>query len=206
MWLYKGTARSAFTNTSLSHPRASEHTNHQFSTVLAESQLHPVPMAPKAEKKPVSKKPVEEEPPTEKAEKAPAGKKPKAEKRLPAGKSAGKEGGDKKGKNRSKKNVETYKIYIFKVPKQVHPDIGTSSKVNFHLCGFRNPKIATLIFFAGCDIIKPFVDLVNPKSADCVHYTLPEISWVEVKQLEPVGVIENSYLVVIEIFFPIWGR
>jgi hypothetical protein len=156
---------------------------------------------PKVEKKPVSKKPVEEEPPTEKAEKALAGKKPKAEKRLPAGKSAGKEGGDKKGKNRSKKNVETYKIYIFKVPKQVHPDIGTSSKVNFHLCGFRNPKIATLIFFAGCDIIKPFVDLVNPKSADCVHYTLPEISWVEVKQLEPVGVIENSYLVVIETFF-----
>nr|AFK41221.1 unknown [Lotus japonicus] len=35
--------------------------------------------------------------------------------------------GDKK-KKRSKKNVETYKIYIFKVLKQVHPDIGISSK------------------------------------------------------------------------------
>uniref|UniRef100_A0A5B7BM15 Histone H2B n=1 Tax=Davidia involucrata TaxID=16924 RepID=A0A5B7BM15_DAVIN len=68
-------------------------------------------MAPKAEKKP--------------AEKAPsaAEKKPKAEKKLP------KEGaaGDKK-KKRVKKSTETYKIYIFKVLKQVHPDIGISSK------------------------------------------------------------------------------
>ena len=72
-------------------------------------------MAPKAaEKKPAEKKP---------AEKAPAEKKPKAEKKLP------KEGGtvDKK-KKRTKRNVETYKIYIFKVLKQVHPDIGISSK------------------------------------------------------------------------------
>ncbi|XP_058109786.1 histone H2B [Magnolia sinica] len=76
-------------------------------------------MAPKAEKKPAEKKPAEEK----KAEKAPAEKKPKAEKRLP------KEGasGDKK-KKRSKKHAETYKIYIFKVLKQVHPDIGISGK------------------------------------------------------------------------------
>uniref|UniRef100_A0A804MTP9 Histone H2B n=1 Tax=Zea mays TaxID=4577 RepID=A0A804MTP9_MAIZE len=85
-------------------------------------------MAPKAEKKPAAKKPAEEEPAAP-AEKAPAGKKPKAEKRLPAGKSAGKEGGvDKKGRKKAKKSVETYKIYIFKVLKQVHPDIGISSK------------------------------------------------------------------------------
>ncbi|KAA8518868.1 hypothetical protein F0562_016358 [Nyssa sinensis] len=66
-------------------------------------------MAPRAEKKP--------------AETATAGKKPKAEKKLP------KEGaaGDKK-KKRAKKSTETYKIYIFKVLKQVHPDIGISSK------------------------------------------------------------------------------
>ncbi|KAJ4841478.1 hypothetical protein Tsubulata_045097, partial [Turnera subulata] len=74
------------------------------------------PMAPKAaEKKPAEKKP---------AEKAPAEKKPRAEKKLP------KEGGasaDKK-KKKAKKSVETYKIYIFKVLKQVHPDIGISSK------------------------------------------------------------------------------
>ncbi|KAH1090931.1 hypothetical protein J1N35_018188 [Gossypium stocksii] len=69
-------------------------------------------MAPKAEKKPAEKKP---------AEKAPAEKKPRAEKKLP------KEAGDKK-KKRSKKSIETYKIYIFKVLKQVHPDIGISSK------------------------------------------------------------------------------
>eukprot|EP00262_Sarcandra_glabra_P010292 TRINITY_DN2537_c2_g1_i2.p2 TRINITY_DN2537_c2_g1~~TRINITY_DN2537_c2_g1_i2.p2 ORF type:complete len:157 (+),score=29.92 TRINITY_DN2537_c2_g1_i2:47-472(+) len=74
-------------------------------------------MAPKAEKKPAAeKKPV--------AEKTPAEKKPKAEKRPP--KEGG--GGDKKKKKRTKKSTETYKIYIFKVLKQVHPDIGISSK------------------------------------------------------------------------------
>ncbi|KAF7028097.1 hypothetical protein CFC21_040065 [Triticum aestivum] len=68
-------------------------------------------MAPKAaEKKPV--------------EKTPAVKKPKAEKKVPTSK----EGGEKKGKKKSKKSMETYKIYIFKVLKQVHPDIGISSK------------------------------------------------------------------------------
>ncbi|KAK8596203.1 hypothetical protein V6N13_000848 [Hibiscus sabdariffa] len=74
-------------------------------------------MAPKAEKKPAEKKPAEEK----KAEKAPAEKKPRAEKKLP------KEAGDRK-KKKAKKSVETYKIYIFKVLKQVHPDIGISSK------------------------------------------------------------------------------
>nr|ACG45943.1 histone H2B.2 [Zea mays] len=84
-------------------------------------------MAPKAEKKPAAKKPAEEEPA---AEKAPAGKKPKAEKRVPAGKSAAKEGGEgKRGKKKGKKSVETYKIYIFKVLKQVHPDIGISREI-----------------------------------------------------------------------------
>ncbi|XP_020268042.1 histone H2B.3 [Asparagus officinalis] len=33
-----------------------------------------------------------------------------------------------KKKKKAKKSVETYKIYIFKVLKQVHPDIGVSSK------------------------------------------------------------------------------
>jgi histone H2B len=95
-------------------------------------------MAPKAEKKPAAKKPAEE-PATEKAEKTTAGKKPKAEKRLPAGKSAAKEGGgDKKGKRRAKKSVETYKIYIFKVLKQVHPDIGISSKTMSIMNSFIN--------------------------------------------------------------------
>ncbi|KAL6858877.1 hypothetical protein ACP4OV_017879 [Aristida adscensionis] len=94
-------------------------------------------MAPKAaEKKPAAKKPAEEEPA---AEKAPAGKKPKAEKRLPAGKSAGKEGGEKKaGRKKGKKSVETYKIYIFKVLKQVHPDIGISSKAMSIMNSFIN--------------------------------------------------------------------
>uniref|UniRef100_A0A6N2LQ51 Core Histone H2A/H2B/H3 domain-containing protein n=1 Tax=Salix viminalis TaxID=40686 RepID=A0A6N2LQ51_SALVM len=72
-------------------------------------------MAPKAEKKPAEKKPAA-------AEKAPAEKKPRAEKKLP------KEGAGDKKRKKAKKNVETYKIYIFKVLKQVHPDIGISSK------------------------------------------------------------------------------
>ncbi|CAI8616534.1 unnamed protein product [Vicia faba] len=81
-------------------------------------------MAPKGEKKPAEKKPVEEKKSTI-AEKTPAEKKPKAVKKLP--KDGGAAGGDKK-KKRNKKSVETYKIYIFKVLKQVHPDIGISSK------------------------------------------------------------------------------
>ncbi|KAI3748353.1 hypothetical protein L6452_11370 [Arctium lappa] len=56
-----------------------------------------------------------------------ADKKPlKAEKKLP------KEGVSstviEKKKKKTKKSVETYKIYLFKVLKQVHPDIGISSK------------------------------------------------------------------------------
>ncbi|EMS46570.1 Histone H2B.2 [Triticum urartu] len=79
-------------------------------------------MAPKAEKKPVA------------TEKAPAGKKPKAEKRPPASK----EGSEKKGKKKAKKSVETYNIYIFKVLKQVHPDIGISSKAMSIMNSFIN--------------------------------------------------------------------
>ncbi|CAN8253338.1 unnamed protein product [Cochlearia groenlandica] len=86
-------------------------------------------MAPKGEKKPAEKKPASEKPVEEKskaaaaAEKAPAEKKPKAGKKLPK-----EAGGVEKKKTKKKKSVETYKIYIFKVLKQVHPDIGISSK------------------------------------------------------------------------------
>ncbi|KAF4359375.1 hypothetical protein F8388_009837 [Cannabis sativa] len=80
-------------------------------------------MAPRAEKKPAEKKPTEEKKTL--AEKTPAEKKPKAGKKLP--KEGGASVGDKK-KKRTKKSVETYKIYIFKVLKQVHPDVGISSK------------------------------------------------------------------------------
>ncbi|CAM8913412.1 unnamed protein product [Rhodiola kirilowii] len=72
--------------------------------------------AGKGMKKPAEKKP--------EAEKTPAEKKPRAEKKVPK---EGASSTDKK-KKRSKKSVETYKIYIFKVLKQVHPDIGISSK------------------------------------------------------------------------------
>ncbi|KAL6507974.1 hypothetical protein OROGR_024169 [Orobanche gracilis] len=69
-------------------------------------------MAPKAEKKPAGKKPASMEKDQTKAEKKIA-----------------KEGGASDSrKKKMKKNIETYKIYIFKVLKQVHPDIGISSK------------------------------------------------------------------------------
>ncbi|KAJ0977877.1 hypothetical protein J5N97_013351 [Dioscorea zingiberensis] len=57
-------------------------------------------------------------------EKAAAKKKPKAGKRLPTKDSAIR---DKKKK--AKKGSNTYKIYLFKVLKQVHPNIGISSKI-----------------------------------------------------------------------------
>ncbi|RZC89211.1 hypothetical protein C5167_030897 [Papaver somniferum] len=92
-------------------------------------------MAPKAaEKKPAEKKPEEKKPAEKKpAEKKPAEEKksvaaeknPRAEKKLPTKESGA---GDGKRKKKMKKSVETYKIYIFKVLKQVHPDIGISSK------------------------------------------------------------------------------
>uniref|UniRef100_A0A0D9X967 Histone H2B n=1 Tax=Leersia perrieri TaxID=77586 RepID=A0A0D9X967_9ORYZ len=95
-------------------------------------------MAPKAEKKPAEKKPAEDKA-GEKAEKAPAaGKKPKAEKRLPATKGEKGEGKKERGKKKAKKSVETYKIYIFKVLKQVHPDIGISSKAMSIMNSFIN--------------------------------------------------------------------
>ncbi|KAL7148200.1 hypothetical protein ABFS83_06G162100 [Erythranthe nasuta] len=78
----------------------------------------------KADKKPAEKKPAAEKAPA--AEKSPAEKKPKAGKKLP--KEAGGAAAGEKKKKRTKKSVETYKIYIFKVLKQVHPDIGVSSK------------------------------------------------------------------------------
>ncbi|XAR68977.1 hypothetical protein NMG60_11000405 [Bertholletia excelsa] len=86
-------------------------------------------MAQKAEKKPIT------------AEKAPsaAEKKPKAEKKI------SKEGGssDKK-KKKAKRGSETYKIYIFKVLKQVHPDIGISSKAMSIMNSFINDTFEKL--------------------------------------------------------------
>ena len=89
-------------------------------------------MASKAEKKIA-----EEETTTEKAEKALVGKKPNAEKRLPASKSASKDG-EKKGKKKTNKSVEMYKLYIFKVLKQVHPNMGISSKAMSIMNSFMN--------------------------------------------------------------------
>ncbi|KAH7365148.1 hypothetical protein KP509_18G011100 [Ceratopteris richardii] len=77
-------------------------------------------MAPKS-KEATPAEPEQKAQKTPKAGKKPAGKKPAAEKK-PV-----KESADKK-KKKTKKSSETYKIYIFKVLKQVHPDTGISSK------------------------------------------------------------------------------
>ena len=74
---------------------------------------------------------------TEKAEKTLVGKKPNAEKRLPAGKSAYKDN-EKRGKKKVSKSLEMYKLYIFKVLKQVHPNMAISSKAMSIMNSFMN--------------------------------------------------------------------
>jgi hypothetical protein len=54
-----------------------------------------------------------------------SGKKPASASKKPAKKATKAAAG---GKKKSKKGVESYKLYIFKVLKQVHPDTGISSK------------------------------------------------------------------------------
>ena len=92
-------------------------------------------MAPKAQKKPIA-----EEPATEKAL---GGKMPKAEKGLPADKSADKD--DEKRKKKVRKSMEVYKLYIFKVLKQVHPNIGISSQAMSIMNSFINDLFEKLM-------------------------------------------------------------
>jgi histone H2B len=72
---------------------------------------------------------------------------PKAAEKAPAKKAAKPEGDkDKKKKKVSKAKSESYKIYIYKVLKQVHPDTGVSSKAMSIMNSFVNDifeKIAT---------------------------------------------------------------
>eukprot|EP00245_Coleochaete_scutata_P001630 TRINITY_DN1200_c0_g3_i1.p1 TRINITY_DN1200_c0_g3~~TRINITY_DN1200_c0_g3_i1.p1 ORF type:complete len:134 (-),score=52.77 TRINITY_DN1200_c0_g3_i1:608-1009(-) len=84
-------------------------------------------MAPKADAAAKEPKPKAEKKPAKKAEKKPV-----------------KDGS--KGKKKAKKTIETYKIYIYKVLKQVHPDTGISSKAMSIMNSFINDifeKIAT---------------------------------------------------------------
>ncbi|KAL4442417.1 hypothetical protein ABPG77_005001 [Micractinium sp. CCAP 211/92] len=53
---------------------------------------------------------------------------PTSGKKAPAKKAPKSEGGKAKGKGKKTKGTESYKLYIFKVLKQVHPDTGISSK------------------------------------------------------------------------------
>ncbi|GIL90222.1 hypothetical protein Vretifemale_17907 [Volvox reticuliferus] len=109
-------------------------------------------MAPKAKDEKPATKPEAAEPKAEakpKAEKAPK----KKEKKSPAKKAAREPaaGGDAAAGDKKKKKVkvaksETYKLYIYKVLKQVHPDTGISSKAMSIMNSFINDifeKVAT---------------------------------------------------------------
>ena len=63
---------------------------------------------------------------------------PKAAEKAPAKKTASKPEGEKKKKKVAKSKSETYKIYIYKVLKQVHPDTGISSKAMSIMNSFIN--------------------------------------------------------------------
>ncbi|GLC49647.1 hypothetical protein PLESTB_000271000 [Pleodorina starrii] len=102
----------------------------------------------KKDEKPVAEKAEKEE----KEVKAEKKDKPKKEKKAPAKKAAKEpaaEGAD--GEKKAKKKVkvaksETYKLYIYKVLKQVHPDTGISSKAMSIMNSFINDifeKVAT---------------------------------------------------------------
>lgn len=98
----------------------------------AEVKAEKAETKPKAEKKPkVAKK--EKKEPAKKAAKEPA--------------AAGAEGDEKKAKKKAKvAKSETYKLYIYKVLKQVHPDTGISSKAMSIMNSFINDifeKVAT---------------------------------------------------------------
>jgi histone H2B len=116
-------------------------------------------MAPKnvkEEKAPAAEKPVEKPEAAEsskpeskpKKEKVAKAKKEKATSKKPAKEPApGGEDGEKKTKKKAKvSKSETYKLYIYKVLKQVHPDTGISSKAMSIMNSFINDlfeKIAT---------------------------------------------------------------
>ncbi|EFJ53208.1 histone H2B [Volvox carteri f. nagariensis] len=111
-------------------------------------------MAPKGKKADAAGAEAKPDPSELKAEPVSEGKadaKPKKEKKA-AGKKAAKDSGageevEKKGKKKAKvAKSETYKLYIYKVLKQVHPDTGISSKAMSIMNSFINDifeKVAT---------------------------------------------------------------
>ncbi|GIL52639.1 hypothetical protein Vafri_8442 [Volvox africanus] len=110
-------------------------------------------MAPKNPKEEKASQPEKAEVAEPKAEAKPKKEKaPKKEKKAPAKKAAkepaaGGDDGDKKAKKKAKlAKSETYKLYIYKVLKQVHPDTGISSKAMSIMNSFINDifeKVAT---------------------------------------------------------------
>ena len=83
-----------------------------------------------------------------------SGKKPVAKKAAAA---------KKDGKKKAKKSTESYKLYIFKVLKQVHPDTGISSKAMAILNSFIADQF---------DKIASQAAQVNPPSQDFAYCLL----------------------------------
>ena len=57
----------------------------------------------------------------------------------------------KDGKKKAKKGTESYKIYIYKVLKQVHPDTGISSKAMSIMNSFINDAFERIAVEAGAE-------------------------------------------------------
>merc|ERR1719265_772885 len=77
-------------------------------------------------------------------------------------------------KTKKKQKAETYKIYIYKVLKQVHPDTGISSKAMLIMNSFINDmfdKIATEAFRLSLYTNKP--TLTSREIQTAVRLTLP---------------------------------
>ncbi|KAF9594167.1 hypothetical protein IFM89_028824 [Coptis chinensis] len=89
-------------------------------------------MAPNGVKKLAGKKPASPTATEEKVAENAANRKPKSQKK-PQGEAV-----SERKKKKKKKSFESYKIYIFKVLKTVHPDIGISSKAMTIMNNFMN--------------------------------------------------------------------
>jgi histone H2B len=87
-------------------------------------------------------------PPAKKADKQPAQKKPASGAGKGKAASAGAQQQAAQKKKRKKQAAETFKIYVYKVLKQVHPDTGISSRAMSVMNSFVNDTFEKIAFEA----------------------------------------------------------
>jgi len=87
-------------------------------------------------------------PPAKKADKQPAQKKPASGAGKGKAASAGAQPQAAQKKKRKKQAAETFKIYVYKVLKQVHPDTGISSRAMSVMNSFVNDTFEKIAFEA----------------------------------------------------------